>query len=105
MREGLSGDNLHPTAVLRNGWLGNHGDEAMDEIPLDEGLAFRVDKHESAGMLARRDAEMGWLAQGYFIAAGMGQATQFDLIDMVRCTDNGGTRVVRPISTRWEMAF
>ena len=41
MREVLSGDNLHRTAVLRNGWLGNRGDEAMDEIPLDERwLAF-----------------------------------------------------------------
>ena len=41
-------------------------------------------------MLAGRGAEMGWLAQGYFIAVGMGQATQFDLIDMVRCTNPGG---------------
>jgi hypothetical protein len=80
--------------VLRNGWLGNHGDdsdEAMDEIQFEQGLArLSRMKDESTGMLAGRGAEMGWLAQGYFIVVGMGQATQFDLIDMVRCTDNGG---------------
>lgn len=84
MREGLSCDNLRPmVVVLGNGWLGNHGDEAMNGIQLNGGLAFRV---------AKTNQLECWLeaALGYFIDAGMGQATQFDLIDMVRCTDNGG---------------